>query len=43
MGERRAAGEETLEAVVADLLTGGLARMVAFLKNEAVWVIRQLN
>ena len=31
-------GEETLEAVVADLHTGGL---VAFLKNEAVSGIRQ--
>ena len=38
-----AAGEETLEAVVADLHTGGLVLYVAFLTSEAVWGIRQPN
>ena len=39
----KAAGEETLEAVVVDLHTGGLVLVVAFLKNEAVQGIRQPN
>ena len=38
-----AAGEETLAPVVANLHTAAWFYMIAFLKSEALWRIRQPN